>query len=91
MWLGRDFGELPPEDIDQFAKLAEVEVASAGEWTAVMRTLPEAEVKAKIASLLGEPVKKDWGGERNDLYSGNVSVQGRRRTAAFLVKAYDLL
>jgi len=86
MWMGRDFGELLPEDIDQLAKLAEVELASAEEWMAVMRALPESEVKAKIASLLGEPVKKDWGGERNDLYSGNVSVQGRRRTAAFLLK-----
>lgn len=86
MWMAREFGELLAEDIDQFAKLTDVNVASADEWTTVMRAMPEAEVKAKIASLLAEPIKKDWGGERNDLFAGNVSVHGRRRNAAFLLK-----
>ena len=33
-----------------------------------------------------EPTKNDCGGEENDHYSGNLSVHGRRRSAAFLLK-----
>ena len=86
MWLGRDFGEILPEDIDQFAKMRGVEIGSKDEWMAVMREVPEAVVKEAIANLLLEPIKKDWGGESNDHFSGNLSVQGRRRTAALLLK-----
>ena len=86
MWLGRDFGEILPEDIDQFSKMRGVEVVSKDEWMAAMRDVPEVIVKEAIAKLLSEPIKKDWGGEPNDHFSGNVSVQGHRRTAAFLLK-----
>jgi hypothetical protein len=51
-----------------------------------MQKVPEAHVKAAIAQLLSEPTKKDWGGEENDHFSSNVTVAGRRRTAAFLLK-----
>ena len=86
MLLGRSFGEILPEDIDQFSKMRDVEVGSADEWMTAMRALPEQVVKEAIATLLSEPTKKDWGGESDDHYSANVSVQGRRRTAAFLLK-----
>lgn len=86
MWLGRDFGEILPEDIDQFSRMKEVKVNSAKEWLSVMDKLPEASVKDAFAKLLSEPTKKDWGGESNDLFSANVSVKGRRTTAAFLLK-----
>ena len=86
MWLGRDFGEILPEDIDQFSEMRDVEVGSKNEWMAAMQNVPEAVVKEGIANLLSEPIKKDWGGESDDHFSGNVSVQGRRRTAAFLLK-----
>ena len=86
MCLGRSFGEILPEDIDQFSNMRDVEVGSADEWMAAMRDVPEAVVKEAIASLLSEPTKKDWGGESDDHFSGNVSVLGHRRTAAFLLK-----
>ncbi len=86
MFLGHDFGEIFPEDIDQFSKMRDVEVENADEWMDAMRALPEAEVKEAIASLFSEPTKKDWGGESDDHFSANVLVQGRRRTAAFLLK-----
>jgi hypothetical protein len=86
MWMGRDFGEILPEDIDEFSRMREVTVSKADEWLAVMRSLPEATVKTAIGDLLAEPTKKDWGGESNDHFSGNVSVRGRRKTAAFLFK-----
>ena len=86
MCIGRDFGEILPEDIDQFSKMRDVEVADKDEWMAAMQSVPEVVVKEAIANLLSEPSKKDWGGESDDHFSANVCVQGRRRTAAFLLK-----
>jgi hypothetical protein len=75
-----------PEDIFQFSNMSEVRAASADEWLAVMRHIPEATIKTAIAQLLREPEKKDWGGEENDHCSANVTVNGRRHTADFLLK-----
>ena len=86
MALGHDFGEILPEDIDQFSRMKDVEVGSANEWLDAMRKVPEAAVKEAFASLLSEPTKKDWSGESDDHFSANVLVRGRRRTAAFLLK-----
>jgi len=86
MWLGKVFGELLPEDIDQFANMKNVKPADAVEWMEAMRQTPEAKVKEAFAQLLAEPTKKDWGGEANDHFSSNVYVAGVRRTAAFLLK-----
>ena len=86
MWLRRSFGEILPKDIDQFSRMRDVEIESADEWMSAMRVLPETKVKEAIASLLSEPTKKDWAGESDDHFSANVSVRGRRRTAAFLLK-----
>lgn len=86
VWLGYDYGELVPEDVDEFAKLKTVAVADANEWMTAMAKVPEAYVKGAIAGLLNEPVKADWGGEENDHFPANVTVAGRRCTAAFLLK-----
>ena len=86
MWMGRDLGEILPEDIEQFSKLTDVCVSSAEEWMNTMRSLPEAKVKANFATLLADPTKKDWGGEMNDHFSASVIVGDRRKTAAFLLK-----
>ncbi|WP_224824775.1 hypothetical protein [Cognatishimia sp. MH4019] len=86
MWYGQLFGELLPEDIEEFSKLRETKVESADEWMSVMRKTPEEHVKQSIANLLKEPTKADWGGEENDHFSANATVGGRRRTAAFLLK-----
>ena len=86
MWHGAEFGELLPEDIDQFSKLTDYTPKSADEWLSAMKTLTEAKVKELLAGLMTEPTKKDWGGETNDHFSSNVSVAGTRKTAAFLLK-----
>jgi hypothetical protein len=86
IWYGQDYGEVLPEDIDEFARLTEVQVSSADEWMSVMKGVPEQRIKEAIAALLREPTKSDWGGEENDHFSCNVVVGGRRRTAAFLLK-----
>ena len=43
-------------------------------------------MKRAFADLLTEPIKNDWSGEENDHFSANLSVHGRRLTAAFLLK-----
>lgn len=86
MWEGLGIGEILPEDIDQFSRMKGVTVNSAEEWMDAMRKLPEEHIKASFAKLLSEPTKKDWGGESNDHFSGNVTIAGRRKTAAFLLK-----
>jgi hypothetical protein len=86
IWLGRDFGEILPEDIDQFSKMKFVQVANADEWLDAMKKISEKDVKDAFANLLGEPSKKDWGGESNDHFSSNLSIAGKRRSAAFLFK-----
>jgi hypothetical protein len=86
VWLGRDYGEVLPEDIEEFAAMNSIRVESADEWMNVMRNVPEADVKAAITRLLKEPSKADWGGEENDHFSASLTVAGQRRTAAFLLK-----
>ena len=86
IWASHDHGEILPEDIAEFAKMQDIPVADANEWMSVMQSVPENHVKAAIADLLKEPVKKDWGGEDNDHFSANVTVANKRRTAAFLLK-----
>ena len=86
MWCGRDFGEILPEDIDEFKNMSEIAVADTDEWMKTMRSLSESQVKAAFGTLLGEPTKNDWGGESDDHFSGSVTFDGRRRSAAFLFK-----
>ena len=81
-----NYGEILPEDIEQFSKMANTTVKDADEWMKVMQNMPEKEVKQSFAQLLGEPTQKDWGGESNDHFSRNVTVSGSRRSAAFLLK-----
>ena len=86
MWYSKDYGEILPEDFKEFSRMKDVVVSGADEWMSVMESIPEEHVKSSIGSLLNEPVKGDWGGEENDHFSANVTVAGRRRTAAFLLK-----
>ena len=86
MVCGYDFGEILPEDIDEFKKMSEVDVETEDEWMNAMKTLSESEVKTAFGKLLSEPTKKDWGGESDDHFSGSVTFGNRRRSAAFLLK-----
>ena len=50
-------------------------------------TMPEEDVKVSLASIIGENfVRKDWAGEKSDLYSSNVIFKGKRMSTAFLLK-----
>lgn len=85
-WAGWDQYEVFPEDLTEFAKLKTVEVEKPEEWMAVMKSLSENAVKEKIAEILGDITKKDWGGEQNDHYTSGITMGASRTTAAFLLK-----
>ena len=68
------------DDIDSFAAVRK----ATPDGTA---PLPEAQFKSGIASILGEKGRfTDWGGERNDLYTTTLKLNGRRLAAAFAFK-----
>ncbi len=70
------------DDIDSFYRVRTIRV-EPGEYTAIS----EARFKTGIARLLGESGHfRDWGGERNDLYSNRVRIAGHRYPAAFAFK-----
>ena len=70
------------DDIDSFGRVTRIRV-EPGEYTA----MAESRFKKGITKILGEGGKfKDWGGERNDLYTNRVRISGRRLPAAFAFK-----
>lgn len=70
------------DDIDSFRKVARIRV-DPNDYVAIT----ESQFKNGIARILGESGKfKDWGGERNDLYTNKVRISGRRLLAAFAFK-----
>ena len=78
--------ELFPELIDNFAEVQRVRRPRKDELNALMY-IPEEEIKNAFSEIIGEPyIQKDWGGERSDLLSTHVRVDGSRVSAAFLFK-----
>jgi len=70
------------DDIESFSHVTTAGV-EPGDYTPIS----EARFKAGIAKILGESGKfKDWGGERNDLYTNRVRISGKRYAAAFAFK-----
>jgi hypothetical protein len=70
------------DDIDSFDRVSRIRVEPM-EYT----KMAESRFKNGIAKILGEAGKfKDWGGERNDLYTSRVRISGRRIPAAFAFK-----
>jgi hypothetical protein len=80
-----DRRELSPWAIDQFAE-ARGKRASEKDRLRVGK-MKESEVKRAFAEVIGEPyVPKDWGGERSDLCSSRLTIDGEQISAAFAFK-----
>ncbi|MCH8055540.1 MAG: hypothetical protein IH857_05235 [Deltaproteobacteria bacterium] len=70
------------DDIDSFQRVGRVRI-EPNEYTAI----PESRFKNGIAKILGEGGRfRDWGGERNDMYTSRVRISGHRLPAAFAFK-----
>lgn len=89
-WVIKNYARTPAprhvtiDDIKEFEKARGVRTVPS---KLVPPRLPEAVVKAGVASLLGElSPPKDWGGEPNDLFSTNARIGGKRRPIAFAFK-----
>jgi hypothetical protein len=68
------------DDFDQFAKVKKIKNAPS-------RKILESAFKRGIQKLVGETGEfRDWGGERNDLYSTKSKFKGQRRAVAFAFK-----
>jgi hypothetical protein len=70
------------DDIDSFSLVRKIKSAS----TTGLPQLPERKINRAICSIINQSEKKDWGGERNDIFTNNLAYQGRRRSAAFALK-----
>jgi hypothetical protein len=70
------------DDIDSFNRVARIRTEPS-EYMA----MTESRFKNGIAKILGEGGRfKDWGGERNDLYTNRVRISGRRLPTAVAFK-----
>jgi hypothetical protein len=79
--------QVPIEVIDSFAKIADVPPRPVKTDLERLRRIPEKDVKRAFAEIIGEPsIPKDWGGERSDLYSDRLVLDGDRVATAFIFK-----
>jgi hypothetical protein len=71
------------DDVGAFAAVKKHPSATAKGLSA----LPEARVKRFLQKVIGETYDfKDWGGEKNDLYTNKLLFRGKRHIAAFALK-----
>ena len=77
---------LYPQQIDQFQNI-DFKWNPTKKLFNELKNVSEQKVKELFCKLLSEvEIPKDWGGEEFDIFSSNLSVDGRRLTAAFLLK-----
>lgn len=77
------------DDIDSFSKVRAIDREMVTDLLDENGFLNVAEdvIQTLLEEILGVPNhKKDWGGEENDLYTGNLSFHGKRRPSAFALK-----
>ncbi|MCT7374414.1 hypothetical protein [Chelativorans salis] len=74
--------EITIDDIDSFKSVNRIEPRSSS-----LKGISEDEFKKGIQSIIGEEaIFKDWGGEKSDLLSTRVRLNGKRIGAAFAFK-----
>ena len=88
VWNAGNYGEVHPAAIEQFSLMGDqFKKETSAPPLSLLKSIPERRIKSAIAEILHEgSVPKDWAGERSDLFSSNLSVNGRRLSAAFLLK-----
>ena len=85
-WYPEEWQWVHPRQVDQFDKV-DWESPLTPDDLIRLKAIPERTVKEVFARLIGEPtVPKDWGGERNDLWTTRLMVDGQPRRAAFPLK-----
>jgi hypothetical protein len=79
--------EVHIDRIDSFNRVRDLSERPSKKDLDRLRAIPEADIKRAFAEIIGEQtVPKDWGGERSDLFSTSVEIEGKRISTAFLFK-----
>ncbi|WP_285314186.1 hypothetical protein [Pseudarthrobacter sp. fls2-241-R2A-168] len=72
--------------VDQFEKIKDAPKATA-EMRKEVSAMPEDTVKQHFAEIIGEPyVGKDWGGEKSDLFTSRLTIDGQPVSVGFAFK-----
>jgi hypothetical protein len=75
-----------PQQIDAFERVATAPLPSDADIAAIA-SMPESLVKQAFSDIIGEPyVSKDWGGEKSDLQTNHLTIEGEPASAAFIFK-----
>ena len=82
-WVGHQHFE---HFIDDFREFERVRDQPMPEDIGPMKDISEWAFKCCLAKILGDPVKKDWGGELSDHFSSQLHLGARRVNGAFLLK-----
>lgn len=78
------FTAVTVDDIDSFR---DVRKFSNIDPSLNLEKTPEQKIKIGLQNIIGETQTfKDWGGEKNDLYTNKLWFKGKRRIAAFALK-----
>lgn len=86
MGIRQDRLYVHPSEIDQFSEVDFQRRLSSKHLSAVALTA-EQTVKEALAKILGDPrTAKDWGGERSDHYSTQLTIGGVPHRSAWLLK-----
>lgn len=87
-WNGRQYGELHISKIDQFSKIVNIyQQEPSVPQLNDLKKISEQEIKTAIAEIVHEGnIPRDWGGEKSDLFTSNLTVDGTHYPAAFLLK-----
>lgn len=73
--------------IDGIEAFSEVRKWTAGSANLDLSRVPEEQIKRFLVRVIGEPNEfRDWGGEKNDIYTTRLRFRNARRTAAFAIK-----
>lgn len=70
------------DDIASFSKVKDIN----GSNVVPVKQMAERVINAGICKILKSNEKKDWGGERNDIFSTNVVIKNRRIASSFALK-----
>lgn len=70
------------DDIDSFKAVKGI---PSGD-NKLLKNMAERKVNRAICIIVNQSEKKDWGGERNDIYTNNLLFKGKRKSAAFALK-----
>lgn len=75
--------------IDDFASFSKVKKVKGAD--SLPDTVSEDQFKGGVQRIIGEPGQfKDWGGEKSDLYTSRIRLNGKRLSAAFAFKGPGL-